>query len=192
MARGKKSASGGPRRLDSDVFFNFVRQINMEAMKRNDFLRAFDEMRRWSDWASQPDMFAEADEAHEASAGDGDGDDAGGAAETEHDIVDDGEREPVASELEADGQEDGEAEAEVTEELAGAGFIFAEGKEAPLAGRPAEDNPHPQDTAAHPIWARGHAQGTQDKEAESEAVEATAPARGRRARQPDEAAAVLH
>lgn len=93
------------------------------------------------------------------------------------------EPEPVP-EVEADEGE--ETTAEATEELAGAGFTFAAGKQAAMQGEPADTNPHPDNTPSHPIWARGHAQGLKEAadpvaEGEGETVVPMAP-RGRRGR----------
>lgn len=164
----------------------FVRLDDMEATKRSAFLRAFDEMRRWSDWDSQADLFEAAAEA---------GPDPQDVPLEERPLVGDderapqGEADPSIAEVEAEGAEDGEQEAEATEELAGAGFIFAEGKQAGMAGQSPDANPNPEGSAAYRAWANGHAQGVRDAETpEEEPAAAPAPARGRRARQAEVAA----
>jgi hypothetical protein len=144
----------------------FCRLDDMEDTKRKDFLRAFDTYREWADWAAQGDMFEEetegtADAAAEPPEGDGEGagDDTG--REPSEPLP---EREPLPDNVEVEADHGEDTSAEATEELANAGYTFADGRQAAIEGRAAEGNPHPETSPAYPIWARGHAQGLRDHE----------------------------
>jgi hypothetical protein len=169
----------------------------MEDTKRRDWLRAFDQYREWFGWNAQPDIFEQRVEparepvSGERGKGDGDDDSAGQPAEPTP------EREPLPDNVEVEADVGEETTAEATEELSGAGYTFAAGRQAALEGDAAETNPHPETSPSHPIWVRGHAQGLRDKEAaesgEAEADTDVVPLRGRRSRRADaETPAALH
>lgn len=176
--------------------------------KRADFLRNFDRYRKWSDWDDQPDMLDQADEAESTTereqpplvAMPGIGDDEREPSEPAP--LDFEDKPPVESppkleepEVEADPVD--ETAAQVTEEMAGAGFTFADGKDAAIKGRPADSNPHIGGSPSHSIWVRGYEQGVRDRDGDSgpqddggDNVEPIGT--GRRARRGAEAPASVH
>lgn len=180
----------------------YCRLDDMEETKRRDFLRAFDQYREWADWRAQPDMFDDQPDAGDRPPvelveapliGEDEREDAD-RTEAERPAT---AEDAAAGDVEADGVEDEAA----ADQLAGAGFVFADGKAAALDGRPVDDNPHPADAPTHSIWSRGHAQGLRDKEAGERAEaavstsddEATPPTRRRgRPRAESEASALVH
>lgn len=196
MAHAGVWKNAEPRGIHPAAAKLYLKLDDMEDTKRADFLRAFDLYRRWADhWRVQADILEE-EASTEAAAAERDERD---QREAEEAPLDFSEREPAepqpipepaAPEVEADLGEEGAAEA--TEELAAAGFIFADGRSAAIEGQDVDANPHPEGTAAHPIWARGHAQGTRDKaEAENPETDAgVVPLNGRRSRRAAQEAAV--
>jgi hypothetical protein len=160
----------------------YCRLDKMEATKRADFLRAFDQYREWAGhWVAQPDMLEDDGAAETAGAAGPDDQvdeerDEGGAAETPigepaRETEPLAAAEPIAAEPEAaDWGEDRAAEASA--ELETAGYTFAAGKQAGHDGAEAGANPHPETSPSHPIWLRGHAQGVKERE-EAAAAPAT-------------------
>jgi hypothetical protein len=174
----------------------YCRLDKMEDTKRADFLRAFDRYREWSDWAIQPDMFDDESVMAGAMAREADGDGTDEAPERSERAPAEPGPLPVTEEaLKVDADLGEETAVEATEELAGAGFIFADGKQAALDGREAEVNPHAEGATAHSIWARGHARGVADKaEAESGETEADVVplSQRRRSRRAEQEAPAIH
>lgn len=177
----------------------FAKLDRMEDTKRADYLRAFDLYRGWAPWSAQPDMFEDQPATPGAAQREDDRDGIGEAEVVEPALTEylDRVAEPTEREtpveVEAEGAED-EGELQPTEDLTGAGYVFADGKQAALEGRPADTNPHAEASAAHPIWARGHAQGTREREeayTETEAEAEVVPLKGGR-RRAHEAAASVH
>lgn len=185
MAHAGEWKKADPYGIHAQAAKLFCRLDKMEELKRGDFLRAFDKYRDWSDWDAQADLVDAVEEDIEAQEraereGDDENDESGEPSREPATIAAD--KESPVPEVEAD--EGVDSAAEVTEELARAGFLFADGKSAALNGEALETNPHPQDGTAHGIWSRGHAQGLREiaeREAATEAAEA-APVNGRRGR----------
>jgi hypothetical protein len=195
MAHAAEWKKAEPLGIHSAAAKLFAQLDRMEDLKRADFLRAFDRYRNWAAWNAQSDLLETTETAAEVGSADRDYEDEERADHADADASEHTEREPAAvqeplAEVEADLGEDTAAEA--TEELAGAGFVFADGKEAALSGQAVETNPHSEGSPSHSIWTRGHAQGLRDKDAaaEAEAQSSVVPLTGgRRSRRADAEAA---
>lgn len=171
-----------------------ARLDKMDAEKRADELRSFDQMRRWmaERWGGQPDIFEQdatpLEEAIERTSSTGDepqalGDvvrqmveDAGADAGPKplYDVASPpdlpGQQGEAAGAPEADWGEDGADAA--SPELDNAGYTFANGRTAGRQGHGAEMNPHPVTSPSHAIWERGRIQGAKDGDGDDDLLEA--------------------
>jgi uncharacterized protein (UPF0335 family) len=156
-----------------------ARLDKMDALKRQDELRSFDQMRGFmaERWGAEPDIYEQPpatplEAAIEERSGGGD-DDPPSLGDLVNHLVEDAANEDgpkpaydVASPpdlpgpdvaLEADWGEDGADAA--SPELDNAGYTFANGRAAGRDGKGPEANPHAATSPSHAIWERGRAQG---------------------------------
>lgn len=171
-----------------------ARLDKMDAVKRADELRSFDQMRAWmmERWGSQPDIFEQPstplEEAIDRTSSTGDeaqalgevvrqlveGADEDAELKPAYDVSSPpdlpGKQSEAAGAPEADWGEDGEAAA--NPELDNAGYTFANGRTAGRQGHGAEANPHPATSPSHAIWERGRLQGAKDGDGDDDLMEA--------------------
>ncbi len=173
-----------------------ARLDKMDAVKRADELRSFDQMRAWmaERWGGQPDLYEQEqaatplEEAIDRTSSTGDdaqalgevvgqlagevGEDAG--PKPLYDVASPpdlpGQQAEANGAPEADWGEDGDAGA--SPELDNAGYTFANGRTAGQQGHGAEMNPHPATSPSHVIWERGRVQGAKDGDGDDDLLEA--------------------
>ncbi len=161
-----------------------ARLDKMDAVKRADELRSFDQMRGFmaERWGAEPDLYEQLPPATPLEAAierSGTGDDDNDASRSLGDLVNhlvegaasEDATKPAyditpppdltgasdAAALEADWGEDG-ADA-TSPELDNAGCTFANGRAAGRDGKGPDANPHATNSPSHAIWERGRAQG---------------------------------
>jgi hypothetical protein len=158
----------------------YLQLDRMEDTKRQDFLRAFDQYREWSNWDAQGDLLEQAVEVAEQAIANAPGEGEGEAEEQ----VPEQQPEPAEAAAPAEPAVAGAPEADWGElttdgqpELERAGFVYAEGQRAGAERLGPDDNPHPKMSALHAVWERGRVNPTPVAE---EDVEELSPRRGRR------------
>ena len=170
-----------------------ARLDKMDAVKRADELRSFDQMRAWmaERWGGQPDIFEQpATPLEEAIERTGSGDEPQALGDVVRQLVEGadedagpkplydvasppdlpGQQHEAAGAPEADWGEDGDADA--SPELDNAGYTFANGRTAGRHGHGAEMNPHAVTSPSHAIWERGRLQGAKDGHGDDDLMEA--------------------
>lgn len=174
-----------------------ARLDKMDAVKRADELRSFDQMRRWmaERWGAQPDLYEQEqpatplEEAIDRTSSTGDEpqalgnvvrlvvegvEDAGAEPKPLYDVASPpdlpGQQTEGAGVPEADWGEDGADAA--SPELDNAGYTFANGRTAGRQGHGAEMNPHAETSPSHAIWERGRVQGAKDGDGDDDLLEA--------------------
>lgn len=170
-----------------------ARLDKMDAVKRADELRSFDQMRAWmaERWGGQPDIFEQpATPLEEAIERSGSSDEPQALGDVVRQLVEGadedagpkplydvasppdlpGQQNEAAGAPEADWGEDGDADA--SPELDNAGYTFANGRTAGRQGHGAEMNPHLEISPSHAIWERGRVQGTKDGDGDDDLLEA--------------------
>lgn len=157
-----------------------ARLDKMDALKRQDELRSFDQMRKFmaERWGAEPDIYEQPpvtplEDAIERS-GSGDDDAPQSLGDLVGQLVDDAADEDsakplydVASPPDLPGQADSAPDADWGEdgadaaspELDNAGYTFANGRTAGRDGMGPENNPHAVTSPSHAIWERGRVQG---------------------------------
>ncbi|KAA0579037.1 hypothetical protein FZ983_17080 [Azospirillum sp. B21] len=171
-----------------------ARLDKMDAVKRADELRSFDQMRRWmaERWGGQPDIFEQdatpLEEAIDRTSSTGDepqalgdvvrqmvedaGEDAG--PKPLYDVASPpdlpGQQAEASGAPEADWGDDGAEE--VNPELDNAGYTFANGRTAGRQGHGPEANPHLESSPSHVIWERGRVQGALTGDTDDDLLEA--------------------
>lgn len=167
----------------------------MEAAKRADFLRSFDTYRDWmEEWDAQADLLEQDDE----SSGEDEGGEGGGYCDTSNPppIGEPTRAEPEAPVQQVDADQGEETGSGPVEDLEKAGYIFATGKAAGLAGEDLEAGApdQKQQPAAYASYSRGHALGVQQRENPPAADDDEVPKKkgSRRRKKPDEGAPLLH